>query len=75
MPWLKDQHTIWSWGNVKLFGEPSLCSFCPLESIKCNFKKNMNFYAMAKNQQTVWSYKKIIKNFLLLNQRSSKGLF
>ena len=29
---------------------------------------------MAKNQQTVWSYKKIIKNFLLLNQRSTKGL-
>ena len=52
----KDQHSVWSWGNVRLLGEPSLRNFCPLESKEMQLlKKHMIFHAMAKNQHRVWS--------------------
>ena len=52
----KDQHTVWSWGNVRLFGEPSLCNFCCLKYKEMQFlKKHMIFHAMAKIQHRVWS--------------------
>ena len=52
----KDQHTVWSWGNVRLFGEPSLCNFCSLKYKEMQLlKKHMIFHAMAKIQHRVWS--------------------
>ena len=52
----KDQHTVWSWVNVRLFGEPSLCNFCSLKYKEMQLlKKHVIFHAMAKNQHRVWS--------------------